>query len=86
MTLTVETTSGFYYWFENSYFRKFAPDLREIFGIASVMGVDDCCKMWLRSLKGRCHGNRFFFTPHIFCHSDQCAKTFSAVIHDALEV
>jgi len=24
------------------------------------MGVDDCCEIWLRSLKGRCHGNQFY--------------------------
>ena len=55
---------GFFHMFEANYFTKYATDLRDIFRI----------EMWLRSLKGRCHGNRFIFThsTQFFRHSDQC--------------
>ena len=55
---------GFFHMFETNYFTKYATDLRDIFRI----------EMWLRSLKGRCHGNRFIFThsTQFFRHSDQC--------------
>ena len=43
------------------YFRKYATDLREICRIASLMGINDCGEMKLRSLKGHYHGNWFSF-------------------------
>jgi len=52
MTLTSESASGFYYWFDANYFKKYVTDLPEIFRIGSLSGVDDCCEMGLRSLKG----------------------------------
>ena len=61
MTLTAENAFRFYYWFEPNYFRNHATDLREIFRIGSLMGVDDCCEIGLRSLSGPCHDNRFLF-------------------------
>ena len=45
------------------------------------MGVDDRYKMWLRSLNGRCHGNRFFFTLSDIFFVAVCNK-LCAVIHD----
>jgi len=30
MTITAETASGFYYWFDANYFRKFATNLRNV--------------------------------------------------------
>jgi len=50
-TLTVDIASGFYHWFDDNYFRKYATNLREIFSIGSLSGVDDCCEMELRSLR-----------------------------------
>jgi len=64
MTVTADTVSGFYYWFEPSYFKKYVTNLREIYRIAGFKGVDVCCGMRLRSLKGRCYGNRFFLLNH----------------------
>jgi len=61
MTLTAENASGFYCLFEPGYFRKYATDLRDIFTIGSLRGIDDCCEIELQSLKGRCHGNQFLF-------------------------
>jgi len=66
MTQTVETATIFYYRLKANYFRTNATDLREIFRISSVSGVDNCCEMGLRSLKGRCHGNHFLFNPTLF--------------------
>jgi len=51
MTLTAETASGFYHWFEANYFRKCATDLFEIFAIDSLSGKDDRRVMGLRSLQ-----------------------------------
>ena len=60
MTLTAETASEFYYWFEPSYFMKYVTDLRQFTTLLALFVYrDGCCEMWLRSLKGRCHGNRF---------------------------
>jgi len=48
----------------------------------SVMGVDDCCEMGLRSLKGRCRGNQFLFiqSAMFFRRSNQCVINF---VHSA---
>jgi len=49
-TLTAETASGFYHWLKPNYLRKYATELREIFGIGSLTGVYDCYEIGLRSL------------------------------------
>ena len=78
------TASGFYYWFEPSYFRKYATDLRELFRIGSLVGIDDCCKTGLRSLKGRCHGNQFcLFNPHYDFFSPQWPMCNKLCVHSA---
>jgi len=67
MTQTAEIASGFYNWFELNYFTKYPTDLRQIFEIGSLTGVDDCCENGLRSLKGSCHGNQLdLFNSHNF--------------------
>ena len=53
MTLTAETASGFYYWFEPQLFQKVPPPTVaqfSIFRIGCLTGVDDCCEIGLRSL------------------------------------
>ena len=87
MTLTAETASGFYYWFNaNIYFRKYATDLREICRIGSLSGIGDCCEMELRSLKGRCHGNQFLFVHFTFFSSQRPVFNKLCVFsHDALD-
>jgi len=79
MTLNDRNSSGFYYWFEPSYLKKYLTNYREIYRIAGFKGVDVCCEMRLRSLKGRCYGNRFLFTQssQVFRHSDQCVTDFA---------
>ena len=52
MTRSAETASGFYYWFESNYFIKYETDRHSVFRIDSPEGVDDCCEIGLRSLKG----------------------------------
>ena len=49
MTLTAETTSGFCYWFDANYFRKYLTDLREVFRIGSLTAIDeeDCSEIGL---------------------------------------
>jgi len=75
------SASGFYHSFKSNYLKMYVTDLRSIFSIGSLTGVDDCCKIGLLSLKGRCHGNHFrLFSPHIFLHSDQCVIYF---VHSA---
>ena len=78
------SASGFYHSFKSNYLKMYVTDLRPIFSIGSLTGVDDCCKIGLRSLKGRCHGNHFrLFNPHNprnFLHSDQCVINF---VHSA---
>jgi len=66
MTLTAETASGFYYLLEANYFRKYVTDLREMsrIGRLSGVGLDNCCEMGLRSLKGRRRGSQFFYSIH----------------------
>jgi len=66
MTLTAESTAGFLLFIRAQLPRKYATDLRPIFRIGSPTGVDDCCKIGLRLLKGRCHGNHFLSNPRIF--------------------
>jgi len=36
-----------------NYLKTYATDLRPIFGIGSRAGVDDCCEIGLRTIKGR---------------------------------
>jgi len=49
MTLTAETASGFYYWFDANYLRKYLTDLREVFRIGSLTAIDeeDCSEIGL---------------------------------------
>ena len=65
-----------------NYLKTYATDLRPIFGIGSRAGVDDCCEIGLRTIKGRYHGKQFcLFDPRdLFRHSDQCATNF---VHSA---
>jgi len=74
--------------FKANYFRKYASGLREVFRIGNLSGIDDCCQMGLRSLKGRFHGNHFLIQSTVFFrHSDQCKINFvqCAFIHDGLD-
>ena len=68
--------------FEPYYFRKYATDLRKLLPIGSNTGVDDCCEIGLRSLKGRCHDNQFLFiqSTQFFRHGNQCVIN---VVHSA---
>jgi len=76
----------FFHWFEANYFRKYATDLREIFRIDRLLGLDNCCEIGLRSLMGRCHGNKFSFiqSTQFFRQWPMCNK-LCALIHDALD-
>ena len=47
-----------------NYFRKYATDLRKLFRIGSLSGVDDCCEIELRSLEGFIRSTPFFVTQY----------------------
>jgi len=62
-------------------FQKARDHFREIFRIASLTDIDDWCGMWLRSLKWRCHDNRFLYSIHtIFSLRWPCVINF---VHSA---
>ena len=79
MTLTAETASGFYHFRQAKFSQNVCDRSSPNFRIGSPAGVDDCCKLALRSLKGRCHGNQLLFTrstDFFVTDSDQCAIQF----------
>ena len=85
MTLTTESASSFYYWFEPNYFRKYATDLHPIFSIGSLRCVDVCCEIGLRLLKRCCHSNQFLFIQYTFFHQWPMCNKLCAFRYDTLK-
>jgi len=88
MTLTAETASGFYHFRQAKFSQNVCDRSSPNFRIGSPAGVDDCCKLALRSLNGRCHGNQFLFTRSTDFFRDRqrpMCNTVCAFGHDALD-
>jgi len=64
--LRAKTASGLYYSFGSALLKKYATNLTSFSPAGVPTGVDDCCKIRLLSLKGRCHGNEFSSFLYIF--------------------
>jgi len=58
--------SSLSYSFELDLLEKYSTDLRRSSPAGRPTGVDDCCEIWLRSVKGRCHVNNFLSFSDIF--------------------
>jgi len=84
MNLTAKTATGFYYWFQPSYFRKYATNHRNIFRIASLVGVDDCCEKGVATAQWTVTIGFSLIYPHNF-FSPQWPINFvqSSMMHSA---